>query len=57
MIGCSPEQMLSNTVKQMFNTRKWLKIFGGFALGLFAVTVVSQFFFGKMEDRRKANGK
>ena len=44
----SPDQMLSSAVKETYNTRKWLKIFGGFGAGLLAVTVLAQFFFGRM---------
>ncbi len=49
IMGMAPDQMFSVTMKEMFNTRKWLKMFGGLGLGLLGVTVLSQFFFGKME--------
>lgn len=49
IMGMAPDQMFSVTMKEMFNTKKWLKLFGGFGLGLLAVTVLAQFFFGKME--------
>lgn len=49
LMGMAPDQMFSTTMKEMFNTRKWLKMFGGFGAGLLGVTVLSQFFFGKMK--------
>lgn len=48
-VGMTPEQMLHKTIKETYNTRKWLKMFGGFGAGLLAVTVLAQFFFGKMK--------
>ena len=48
-VGMSPDQMLQGTAKSVFNTRKWLKMFGGFGAGLLGVTVLAQFFFGKMK--------
>ena len=53
-MGMAPDQMFSTTMKEMFNTRKWLKMFGGFGAGLLAVTVLSQFFFGKMKTPEDA---
>ena len=49
LMGMAPDQMFSTTMKEMFNTRKWLKMFGGFGAALLGVTVLSQFFFGKMK--------
>ena len=49
VMGMAPDQMFSVTMKEMFNTKKWLKMFGGFGLGLLGITVLSQFFFGKMK--------
>ncbi len=54
LMGMAPDQMFSTTMKEMFNTRKWLKMFGGFGAGLLAVTVLSQFFFGKMKTPEDA---
>lgn len=48
-IGMTPEQFIHNPVKQIYNTRKWLKMFGGIGAGLLGITVLSQFFFGKMK--------
>lgn len=47
--GKAPDQLLNSVVKETYNTRKWLKMFGGFGAGLFAFTVLTQFFFGKMQ--------
>ena len=49
LMGMAPDQMFSTTMKEMFNTKKWLKMFGGFGAGLLGITVLSQFFFGKMK--------
>ncbi len=49
LVGLAPDQMLNMTTKSIYNTRKWLKMFGGFGAGLLGVTVLSQFFFGKMK--------
>lgn len=48
-MGMAPDQMLHSTAKELFNTKSWLKMFGGFGLGLFGVTLLAQFFFGKMK--------
>lgn len=54
-IGMPPDQMLDMTMREMYNSKKWLKMFGGFGLGLLGITVLSQFFFGRMKipERRK----
>lgn len=49
-LGCAPDEMFYKLCKQKFNNNKWLKTFGGFGIGLFAVTVLSQFFMGKMSN-------
>ena len=48
-VGMPPDQMFHGTIKELFNTRQWLKTFGGFGAGLLGVTVLAQFFFGKMK--------
>ena len=48
-VGMAPDQMLHGTVKEVFNTRQWLKTFGGVGAALLGVTVLAQFFFGKMK--------
>jgi len=47
IVGAPLDEVLTNTMRQMFNTRKWLKTFGGFGAGLLAFTVFTQFLFGK----------
>ena len=46
IVGAALDETIANNLKLAFNTRKWLKMFGGFGAGLFSVTVLSQFFFG-----------
>ena len=48
-VGMPPDQMLNTTFKEMYHTKKWLKMFGGFGAVLLGVTVFSQFLFGKMK--------
>ena len=48
-VGMAPDQMLHGTIKEVFNTRQWLKTFGGIGAGLLGLTVLAQFFFGKMK--------
>ena len=49
-MGMSPDQMLHHVVKERYNTKTWLKMFGGFGAALLGVTVLAQFFFGKMKN-------
>lgn len=46
-IGAPLDEMLTNALRQKYNTSKWLHMFGGFGLGLLGVTVLSQFMFGR----------
>ena len=52
--GMAPDKMFHSVIKETFNTRKWLKIFGGFGAALLGVTVLAQFFFGKMKADKGA---
>ena len=52
-VGAALDEMIANTAKQAFNTRKWVKMFGGFFAGLYGVTVLSQFFFGGKKNYYK----
>lgn len=47
MVGAPLDDVLTNSLRQRFNTNKWLKMFGGFGAGLLGVTVLSQFLFGR----------
>lgn len=57
LLGAAPDEMLSKIGKQAYNSRKWLKMFGGFGAGLLGVTVLSQFFFGKMKTPERIQQK
>ncbi|MFI3301375.1 MAG: hypothetical protein R3Y28_08170 [Candidatus Gastranaerophilales bacterium] len=48
LLAAAPDEMLSKKSRDLFNSNKWLKMFGGFALGLLAVSTLAQFSFGKM---------
>ena len=47
--GAATDEVMSNYGKQAFNTNKWLKMFGTAGAVLLGVTVLSQFFFGRMK--------
>lgn len=49
LTGAATDEIIANFGQQAFNTRKWLKIFGTTGAVLLGVTVLSQFFFGKMK--------
>ena len=55
MVGAALDEVFTNTLKQSYNTRKWLKMFGGFGAGLFGFTVFSQFLFGHGKVRSVNN--
>ena len=58
LTGIAPDELFYKAGQQAFNTRKWLKIFGTFGAALFGVTVLLQFFFGKMPKyQQKADKK
>lgn len=52
LTGIAPDELFFKAGQQAFNTRKWLKIFGAFGGILLGVTVLAQFFFGKMPDKK-----
>lgn len=47
--GAAPDEIFSKYGQQAFNTNKWLKMFGTAGAVLLGVTVLSQFFFGRMK--------
>ena len=49
LTGIAPDELFYKAGQQAFNTNKWLKIFGGIGIGLLGITVLSQFFFGKIK--------
>ena len=48
LLGSSIDDMFTKLFNQKYNSKTWLKIFGGLGAGLFGITVLSQFFMGKM---------
>lgn len=50
LTGIAPDELIFKTGQQLYNSKKWLKIFGGFGAALLGVTVLAQFFFGKMKN-------
>ena len=57
LLGAAPDEMMSKVGKQAFNSRKWLKMFGGFGAGLLGVSIIAQFFFGKMKTPERIQQK
>lgn len=57
LTGIAPDEWFFKSGQQLYNTKKWLKIFGGFGAGLLGVTVLAQFFLGKMKPPKKAGEK
>lgn len=58
LTGIAPDELFFKAGQQAFNTKKWLKIFGTFGAALLGVTVLAQFFFGKMPKyQQKADKK
>lgn len=57
LMGNAPEELVAEASKQVYNTKKWLKMFGGFGVGLLGVTVLAQFFFGHMKEPKKRYDK
>lgn len=51
-VGAPLDDVLTNSLKQMYNTKKWLKMFGGFGAGLLGITVLSQFMFGRGDNAK-----
>ena len=56
-VGAALDEMLSNSLRQTYNTQKWLKTFGKFGAGLLGFTVLSQFFFGHSGSKYSLNEK
>ena len=52
LTGIAPDELFFKAGQQAFNTKKWLKIFGTFGGALLGVTVLAQFFFGKMPNKK-----
>ena len=57
LTGIAPDELIFKTGQQVYNNKKWLKIFGGFGAALLGVTVLAQFFFGKMKTPARTGEK
>lgn len=55
-MGSSPNEMFHKWANQSFNSGKWFSMFGKLGAGLVAVTLVSQFFFGRMKKENPNQG-
>lgn len=53
LTGIAPDEFFFKAGQQAFNTKKWLKMFGGFGAGLLGVTVLTQFFLGRLKNPRQ----
>lgn len=53
LTGMASNDYFFNAIQKSFNSKKWLKMYGGFGAGLLGVTVLSQFFFGRMKTPRQ----
>ena len=47
MVGESVSELVMETASQKFNDKTWLKVFGGIGIGVLAITLLAQTFFGK----------
>lgn len=52
LTGIAPDELFFKAGQQAFNTKKWFKIFGTFGSVLLGLTVLAQFFFGKMPNKK-----
>ncbi len=57
LTGIAMDEFFYKAAQQTYNTNKWLKMFAGFGAGLLGVTVLTQFFFGKMKYNRETGKK
>lgn len=57
LTGISLDELFTKMSKQKFNTKTWLKTFGGFGAGLLALTVGAQLFFGRVKVPEYNNNK
>lgn len=48
LTGVSLDDLAMKYANKKHNARAWMKLFGGLGIGIFALTVGAQFFFGKM---------
>lgn len=55
--GSAPDELMYKTCKQKFNTKTWLKTFGKVGGILLGVTVLAQFFLGRMKTPERTQNK
>ncbi len=48
LLGSAIDDMFTKLFKQKYNSKTWLNIFGGLGAAVFGITLISQFFMGKM---------
>lgn len=53
LTGIAPDELFFKAGQQAYNTNKWLKMMVGFGAGLLGVTVLSQFFIGRLKTPRQ----
>ena len=54
LLGKAPKELLQDSLKQMYNSKKWMKMFAPVLATTFGLTVLAQFFFGKKDDDIRA---
>lgn len=54
LLGMSPDELFSKVSLRKFNKAKWLKVFATIGGALLGVTLVSQFFFGRLKPPEKS---
>ena len=55
LTGIAPEELFFKQGQQMFNTKKWLSIFGKFGAGLLGITIFTQFLLGRIKAPKGGN--
>ena len=54
LLGKTTNDFFHDTIKQVSNSKKWMKTFAPILGGTFLATVAAQFFFGKKDPDIKA---
>ena len=49
-VGCASDDMTYHFFNQTFNSKKWFNMFGKLGIALVGITLLSQFFFGRMKN-------
>ena len=53
LTGIATDELFFKAGQQAYNTNKWLKLFGTIGAATLGVTVLAQFFFGKMKSNEQ----